>query len=197
MKNQSVNILLTGAIVIALLMIFQQPGVQRSLVYYLGLESNYISASNKNSSHNDTEFEVGRVNRVIDGDTMVLDDGRVIRYLNVDTPETKKPNTLVQCYGVQAASYNYQLVYNKQVVLVSDKEDQDRYGRYLRFVFLKGRDYSKIENSVNAILVREGLGRAQIINPNNAFENKFTEIQESAKLAGKGVWGGCEKPFEE
>ena len=54
-----------------------------------------------------------RVERVVDGDTIrVRLDGRseTVRYIGVDTPETKKPGTPVQCFGKQASRENERLV---------------------------------------------------------------------------------------
>jgi endonuclease YncB( thermonuclease family) len=196
MQNSSLNILVVGAILAILLLAFQDPETQKSLVYYLGLEqkTSGVKTSNKNNLNS---IEIGLVNRVIDGDTIVLEDGRTIRYLNVDTPETKKPNTIVQCFGPEASAYNLGLVQGKKVSLKKDRESEDRYGRDLRLVFLEGRDTSKVDNSVNAIMVREGYGRALIIKPNNMYEDEFRKLEMVAKEQKQGIWGSCTKPFVE
>jgi endonuclease YncB( thermonuclease family) len=197
MQNSSLNILIAGLILALLLIVFQDQKTQQSLVYYLGLEQNSQNTQKTSKSSDLNTIETGLVNRVIDGDTLVLEDGRTIRYLNVDTPETKKPNTIVQCFGPEASAYNSALVQGKKISLRRDKENEDRYGRDLRFVFLEGRDTSKIENSVNAIMVRQGYGRALIIKPNNTFEDEFRKIEAEAKDQKAGLWGSCAKPFVE
>src|SRR5438105_4283938 len=48
------------------------------------------------------------VNRFVDGDTIAVNmNGQVekVRFIGVDTPETHKPNTPVQCYGPAAAAF--------------------------------------------------------------------------------------------
>jgi endonuclease YncB( thermonuclease family) len=195
MQNSSLNILIAGIILALLLIVFQDQKTQQSLVYYLGLEQTAQSAIKTSKSSDINSIETGLVNRVIDGDTIVLDDGRTIRYLNVDTPETKKPNTIVQCFGPEASAYNSALVQGKKISLRRDKENEDRYGRDLRYVFLEGRDASKIENSINAIMVRQGYGKALIIKPNNTYEDEFRKMEAEAKNQKVGIWGRCSNPF--
>ena len=52
--------------------------------------------------------EPGRVTRVVDGDTIIVGDERV-RLIGVDTPETKKPGTPVQCFGKKATAFTKRL----------------------------------------------------------------------------------------
>ena len=196
MKNPGLNALIIGTLVALVLILLQDPGSQRSLVYYLGLEKDNSAVLGK-AKADSSKIEKAIVNRVIDGDTVVLDDGRTIRYLNADTPETKKPNTVVQCYGPDASSYNKSLVEGKNVLLKADKENEDRYGRDLRFVFLEGKNTDNIENSVNAILVKSGYARSVIIKPNNTYESLFQKLQYDAQTQKIGLWGKCTKPFEE
>src|SRR4029077_6638307 len=81
-----------------------------------------------------------RLERVIDGDTIVAQvDGHEerIRYIGIDTPETVKPNTSVQCFGPQAHELNARLlgVAGTRLTLHFDRELRDRYGRLLAYVF--------------------------------------------------------------
>jgi micrococcal nuclease len=138
-----------------------------------------------------------KVNRVIDGDTIVLEDGRTIRYLNMDTPETKKPATPVMCYGVEASKYNETSVSGRRILIKPEKEDKDRYGRSLRFIFFVGADTSSIANSLNAKMVKEGYARSSIYKPNDTYADYFNKLEAEAKKAKIGVWGNCDKPFVE
>src|SRR3954468_11270326 len=79
-----------------------------------------------------------RVLRVVDGDTIAVRlDGRQerVRYIGVDTPETKKPGSPVECYGRRASAENERLVEGARVRLVADAEARDRYGRMLAYVY--------------------------------------------------------------
>ena len=91
-------------------------------------------------------------------------DGREedVRYIGVDTPETVKPDTPVQCFGPQASRFNHALVEHRRVRLVFGVERRDVYGRLLAYVYLGGR-------FVNAELVRRGLARTLTIPPNDRF----------------------------
>jgi micrococcal nuclease len=125
--------------------------------------------------------------RVVDGDTIEARiAGRVedVRYIGVDTPETVKPDTPVQCFGPRASSFNHRLVEHRQVRLVFGVERRDVYGRLLAYVYL-GRRF------VNAGLVRRGLARSLTIPPNDRFAPLFRDLELHAARGGRGLWGAC------
>jgi len=128
-----------------------------------------------------------RVTRVVDGDTIDVEaDGRrdVVRYIGVDTPESVKPNTPVQCFAKAASHENERLVAGRRVRLVLDAERRDRYGRLLAYVY-RGDVF------VNAHLISGGFARTLTIRPNDHFANRFTLLQNRAQAAGRGLWGAC------
>ena len=130
---------------------------------------------------------VVRVTRVVDGDTVEVQLGageEDVRYIGVDTPETVKPDTPVQCFGPQASAFNHRLVEGRRVRLVFGAERRDVYGRLLAYVYLDGR-------FVNAELVRRGLARTLTIPPNDRFARRFERLQMAAARAGRGLWGRC------
>lgn len=127
------------------------------------------------------------VSRVVDGDTVEVQlDGREedVRYIGVDTPETVKPDTPVQCFGPQASAFNHGLVEHRRVRLVFGEERRDVYGRLLAYVYLG-------ERFVNAELVRRGLARTLFIPPNLRFADRFKRLEIAAARAGRGLWGAC------
>jgi micrococcal nuclease len=127
------------------------------------------------------------VTRVVDGDTIEVDLGGYeedVRYIGVDTPETVKPDTPVQCFGPQASSFNHALVEHRRVRLVFGVERRDVYGRLLAYVYLGGR-------FVNATLVRRGLARTLTIPPNDRFAGRFKRLEIAASRVGRGLWGAC------
>jgi micrococcal nuclease len=128
-----------------------------------------------------------QVVRAIDGDTIeVRLDGRSedVRYIGIDTPETVKPGTPVQCFGPRAHRFNARLVTGRRVRLDFDAERRDVYGRLLAYVHL-GRRF------VNAVLVRRGLARTLEIAPNTSFAPRFRRLEMAAARAGRGLWGAC------
>ncbi len=80
----------------------------------------------------------GKVVRVVDGDTIHVQVGgrdETVRYIGVDTPESVKPGTPVQCFAKRASAFNERLVAGERVRLVPDAEARDRYGRLLAYVY--------------------------------------------------------------
>jgi micrococcal nuclease len=132
---------------------------------------------------------IGRVIRVVDGDTIVVAlAGRTERvgYIGIDTPESVKPDTPVQCYAHRAAKENARLVAHERVRLVPDVEPRDRFGRLLAYVY-RARDGL----FVNAALVRGGFARTLTIPPNVRFAERFRALAAQARRAGRGLWSAC------
>jgi micrococcal nuclease len=75
---------------------------------------------------------------VNDGDTIVLKDGRRVRYIGINSPEVSHDGRKTDPYADSAKNYNKRLVFAKQVRLEFDKEKKDHYGRLLAYVYLKG-----------------------------------------------------------
>jgi micrococcal nuclease len=123
------------------------------------------------------------VTRVVDGDTLELDDGRKIRLLLVDTPETTNGHD--DCYGTNAATFTSDLVLNKQVQLDFDVECTDRYGRTLAYVTVDGQE-------VNRLIIQRGFGCVLHISPDgDSRVDEFNGYQVEAKSANRGLWGAC------
>jgi micrococcal nuclease len=136
-----------------------------------------------------------QVTDVIDGDTIEvrLPDGgeEDVRYIGIDTPETVKPDTPVQCGGPKAHAVNERLVGGRTVTLRFDEEDRDAYDRLLAYVYVPGAGSGGRPLFVNAELVRQGLARTLTIEPNDSFAALFGRLAASAGAAGRGLWGRC------
>lgn len=129
------------------------------------------------------------VGRFVDGDTIAVNmNGKTekIRMIGVDTPETHKPNTPVQCYGPAAAAYTKNSLTNKKFRLVSDSKstDRDRYDRLLRYVVLTDG------TNFNQRLIEQGYGFYYPYFPFTKSSD-FATSQEQAKNANRGLWGNC------
>lgn len=122
-----------------------------------------------------------RVVRVIDGDTVVLEGGERVRYLEVNTPELARNSRPAQFYAEEAKRANARLVEGKTVQLVYDREHRDKYHRILAYVYA-GPVF------VNAVLIEEGYGKVMIIPPNVRHAEKFLELQRKARQEGRGIW---------
>lgn len=125
------------------------------------------------------------VEAVVDGDTIKV-KGHAIRYIGVDTPETKHPQKPVECFGPEATAKNKELVLGKKVYLEGDTRDRDRNGRPLRYVWLENGLF------VNELLINDGYGKADVNYGKLKYADKFLRAQDEAKTRKLGMWGACE-----
>ena len=141
-----------------------------------------------------SERLTGRVVRAVDGDTLevALDDGatETVRLIGVDTPETVKPDTPVQCFGPQASAFEHRTVEGHRVRLLVGVEPRDYYGRLLAYVWVlrgkaPGRRFLEVE------LLRRGLARTLTFHPNDRFADRFERLERKSAKAGKGLWNAC------
>ncbi len=119
---------------------------------------------------------------VIDGDTIVLRDGRHVRYIGINSPETAKKGRPAEPYAHAARRLNHQLVHGRRVHLQFDQERRDHYGRRLAYVFMEdGR-------MVNDLMVQNGLAYCLYHHPNTKHHQRLLASQQAAMDAGVGLW---------
>ena len=138
------------------------------------------------SGSGDTEF-TGRVERVVDGDTIIVSapGGRErVRYIGIDTPESVAPGRPVECYGPEASAANRRLVEGREVRVVPGAETRDRYGRLLAYVYAGPK-------FVNGALVRSGAADTLTIEPNSERAGELAALRRQARSEGAGMWGSC------
>jgi len=126
--------------------------------------------------------KVFTVKRVIDGDTIELDNGVTVRYIGIDTPETKHPSKPGEYFGKEATEYNRKLVEGKKVKLVFDVQEKDKYGRLLAYVYLPDGTF------VNAELVKGGYAQVATFPPNVKHQELFLKLQREAQRENRGLW---------
>lgn len=129
--------------------------------------------------------ESARVKQVYDGDSVLLEDGRKVRYLGINAPEYQEP------FYLKAKRFNESLVLNREIRLEFDRERSDSYGRLLAYVYVENQ-------MVNARLVQEGLAHAFFIGPSRKHNALILETQEKAKQRKAGIWSswGDKKTFK-
>ncbi|HMM43277.1 MAG TPA: thermonuclease family protein [Thermomicrobiales bacterium] len=141
----------------------------------------------------DTAGELAWVERVVDGDTIMVEiAGRVerLRYIGVDAPESVRPDYPVECFGPEASKENARLVGGQEVDLVRDVSNRDRFGRLLRYVYV--RDPATGERVfVNLRLVEEGYANAVTFPPDLAHVDELRVAERQAREEGRGLWGAC------
>jgi len=128
------------------------------------------------------------VARVVDGDTIVLDDDVRVRLIGIDTPETKDPRRPVECFGQEASAHMIKLLpAGTRVRVVYDVERTDRYGRTLAYLYRASDGLF-----VNAAMVRDGFASAYTVPPNVAHADEFVALNREARETGRGLWSACD-----
>lgn len=121
------------------------------------------------------------VQRVIDGDTLVVQTVGTVRLIGVDTPETVHPRRAVEPFGPEATQFAKTLVQGKTVRVEYDMERRDRYGRALGYVYMDDGTF------LNAEIVKQGYGRAYTGHAFK-FRDQFRAYERQARAAKRGLW---------
>lgn len=131
------------------------------------------------------------VTQVVDGDTIDVDIGgrtERVRLTGIDTPETKKPNSPVECWGPEASAFTTSLLPVGTAVRVErDVVGRDDYGRLLGYVYLVDRS----NLFVNLEIVEQGFAQPLTIEPNSTFSSEFAAAARRAERSDRGMWGAC------
>jgi micrococcal nuclease len=142
-------------------------------------------------------YEDAVVIRAVDGDTIVVRiTGRTegpglgeaqpgqeyhLRLIGIDTPESVKPNSPVECFGKEASAAAAALLEGENVRLVKDVEETDQYDRLLRYVYFG-------DEMANARLVINGYAFAYTYPPNVRHADLFVRLQGEARANNLGLW---------
>ena len=130
--------------------------------------------------------------RVVDGDTIELRDGRLVRYIGIDTPEVRRRvagrwTEDPEPFGLAAAAANRALVDGRTVRLEYDIQRTDRYGRLLAYVYVRLADGAEV--MVNERLVAEGIAQPMTIPPNVRHAERLRALADEARRGRRGLWG--------
>lgn len=117
-----------------------------------------------------------KVTYIVDGDTLDISTGERVRLICIDTPERG------EYYYSEASDYLESLALNKEVDLVKDKSETDRYGRLLRYIYLKDRTF------VNELIVKNGYARAYPYGSDITLCPQIQEAEQYAKNNNLGIW---------
>jgi micrococcal nuclease len=124
------------------------------------------------------------VERVVDGDTVELEGLGSVRLIGVDTPEVYGG---VECFGRAASAYAKRQLEGRQVRYAVGRDDRDRYGRLLAYLWLEdGRSF-------NALLVARGYAQPLTVPPNDDYADAFVALSRRARRRAVGLWapGAC------
>ena len=135
------------------------------------------------------------VKRVVDGDTIKLENGERLRLIGIDTPEMHDSNKLyrdsrktnqdaetIKKLGGISYEFTKSLIEGKRVRLEFDVEKHDKYGRLLAYVYLKDGTF------VNAEIVKQGFASLMTIAPNVKYADLFKALYKEARENNRGLW---------
>src|SRR5690606_32531006 len=120
---------------------------------------------------------------VVDGDTFELGSGEKVRLIGVNTPEIF--NGKNEVFGQEAKRLAEEVLEGKEVYVFADAGDTDRYGRWLRYVFLRDGSDSMM---FNERLLYEGYANVMSIAPNVIFADYFAAVERKAREHSRGLW---------
>jgi micrococcal nuclease len=123
-----------------------------------------------------------KVRWVVDGDTLILEDGRHVRYLGINSPETAHDGVPDQPFGKAARNHNRRLVENQMVRLEFDQERRDRFGRWLAHVYRRDGLW------INRAMLAEGLAIYLYTPENSKHGQALLAAQREAMQARRGLW---------
>lgn len=124
--------------------------------------------------------ETSKVLRIVDGDTIEIENGRKVRYIGINTPEIESG----ECFATEASEFNKELILGKGIKLIKDTSEVDKYGRLLRYVYI-GDDF------INDDLVKNGFARVMTVPPDTKFKEEFKNLENYARVNKLGLWGKC------
>lgn len=142
-------------------------------------------------------YEIATVERVVDGDTIVVSitggsagpgQGQAavgaeerVRLIGIDTPESVRPGTPIECFGREASSAAKALLEGQEVRLIKDVEERDGFDRLLRYVYIG-------DEMANARLVMNGYATAFTYPPNIRHSEFFVQLEREAREGNRGLW---------
>lgn len=139
---------------------------------------NLIENTGKYQTQNITYFpKKGKVERVVDGDTIVLNNGSIVRYVGITAPENNED------FEKESTELNRKLVEGKTVTLEYDNYKGDKFGRILAYLIIDGKN-------VSVELARLGMAQVVIYQKKRPFiyASELLKAQAEAKKKKLGIW---------
>jgi len=139
---------------------------------------NLLQNTHKFQTQNITYFpKKAKVERIVDGDTIVLSSGSIVRYVGITAPENNEP------FEKESTEENRKLVEGKSVNLEYDNYKADKFGRILAYVFVD-------DKNVPLELTKKGLAQVVIYQHKRPwiYQEKLLKAQDEAKKNKRGIW---------
>lgn len=123
-----------------------------------------------------------RVQRVIDGDTLLLAGGQRVRLLGIDTPELARGGRPAEPWSAEARDFLDAALADRRVSFEFDRESHDKYGRRLVYAYHQGR-------LLNEDIIRAGFSRAETRFPYHESKKiRFRQAEREAREQRRGLW---------
>ena len=125
-----------------------------------------------------------KIEKVIDGDTVRIEGGKLVRFIGINTPEIDHQYGRSQPFAEKARQHLKAIIskHNGQVLLQMDSESQDRHGRKLSHIFTTSG------KNIQADLLHRGLGVWIVVPPNLAYMDCYRNNEKLAREQKTGVW---------
>lgn len=175
------------------------PGTSSDAVDDQGIASDRTAASRQSAAS--SLAPIGEtvsglvVDRVVDGDTVKVEvqgDYVSVRLIGMNTPETVKPDSPVECFGPESSDFAKESLTGARVTLEFDDSQgmTDQYDRILAYVWRELPDGSlalfNLESIAGGYAFERQYGSAPY-----AWKDAFVQAQSQAQDADAGLWGAC------
>ena len=158
----------------------------RFFIYLVFLSTFFTAQANStplSSCNLGSSDETVEVTHVIDGDTVILKDGRHIRLIGINTPEIGRNGKASEPGADAARTHLLSLLHgHKQILLKFDTQQFDRYKRTLAHLFLPDG------KNIQAYLLAEGLATPLTIPPNLEYLDCYLQHSNQAIASQLGLW---------
>ena len=122
------------------------------------------------------------VERVVDGDTIIISGGERLRMIGINTPESVKEAGEVEHFGIEASKYTKDKLEGKTIYIEKDVSDRDDYGRLLRYIYLEDGTF------YNEKIVKEGYAFAGTYPPDVKYNEILHDAEDYARENNLGLW---------
>ena len=123
-----------------------------------------------------------RIRSIIDGDTILLQDGRFVRFIGVNAPEIAHADIPAEPFGNSAKETLIQRLRHKKVRLELDPDHLDAYGRTLAHVF------DQDNHLLSEVMIKLGLAHLLFHKKNQRYFDRLLQCQQEAMAQNKGIW---------
>ena len=147
-----------------------------------------LSCENQINGENKTNFDKenlqkAKVTRVVDGDTIIINNNERVRLILVNSPESVHPDESKNTkFGEKASNFTKKILENKIIYLEKDVSNRDKYDRLLRYVYLEDGTL------FNELLVKEGYAKITTYPPDIKYKDIILKAQKYARENNKGLW---------